>query len=231
MRQARVPAAPSGTAGRAGGVIHVPAPATEAALPPADGPLTQAERAERALAEGRRPKEVPIDRAFLAACLDLPRTLRVLTSAFVPRFADWCWVDLLDAEGIPHRVEVAHAAPADAALAARMRALDVGAGWATPSAQSIRDLAPRLFREVTDEVMAWATHGEQHLAVLRAMRPSSLLSVPLVARDRRLGAVTLVRSTIVPALSEADLVLAQEIAVPAALAIDNARAFEAAAKR
>lgn len=227
MRQNRVPAAPANGSGHAGGVIHVPARAGDPAPESPGGNLTQAERAERALAEGRREKDIPIERAFLQAALDLRQTLRVLAAAFVPRFADWCFVDLVDADGIPRRVEVAHGDPAKAPLAAEMRSIAFGPGWATPGAQAIRDLAPRLFREVTEEVMAWATHGERHLAVLRAIRPNSLLSVPLVARDRPIGAVTLIRSAMQPGLDERDLVVAQEIAIPAALAVENARVLQA----
>jgi GAF domain-containing protein len=193
--------------------------------------LTQAERAARALEQARSEPPMPADRAFLAASLDSARVLRTLVAAVIPGFADWCWVDLLDDRGNPRRVEVAHADPAHAPLAQNMRALGFGPGWATPSAQAIRDRAPRLYRELSHELMEWATHDERHLSVLRAMRPSSLLAVPLVARDRVIGAVTVVRSRMVPALDEAALVSLEDLAVPAALALDNARRYEAAVRR
>jgi len=209
-------------------VIHVPVeegapPATPAEL----AHLSQAERAERALAGARRERQIPIDRAFLEAALDFRRTLRVLVSAVVPRFADWCFVDLIDGDGVPRRIEVAHADPAKAPIAKEMRSIGFGPGWATPAAQSIRDGAPRLYRDVSNEIMEWATHDERHLAVLRAIKPNSLLAVPLVARDRTIGALTFIRSTTHPALSEEDLVFAEDLAVPAALALDNARWYQA----
>jgi hypothetical protein len=210
-----------------GAIIQVPAhagPPTDAEL----ATLSQAERAARALERDRSPREVPIDRAFLEAALDLRLAVRTLVAAFVPRFADWCFVDLLDEDGVPRRVEVAPADPDQARLAAEMLSLGFGPGWATPSAQAIRDRAPRLYREVSPELLVWATHDERHLAVFRAMGPRSLVAVPLVARDRVLGAVTLVRSTMVPPFDEWALVHAGEIAAPAALAIDIARTFEAA---
>ncbi len=211
-----------------GGVINVPAPTEESASSPADlSTLTQAQRAERALAEGRRDRQIPIERAFLQAALDFRQTLRVLVAAVVPRFADWCFVDLIDGDGIPRRVEVAHGDPAKAPLAQEMRAIAFGPGWSTPGAQTIRDRAPRLFRDVSSEVMEWATHGERHLAVLRAIRPNSLLTVPLVARDRTIGSITLIRSTMTPGLDENDLVYAEALAEPAALALDNARWYQA----
>ena len=216
----------AGEATRAGAVIQVPAPAG----PPTDAELatlSQAERAARALERDRSPREVPIDRAFLEAALDLRLVLRTLVAAFVPRFADWCFVDLLDEDGVPRRVEVAPADPDQAPLAAKMLSLGFGPGWATPSAQAIRDRAPRLYREVSPELLVWATHDERHLAVFRAMGPRSLVAVPLVARERVLGAVTLVRSAMVPPFDEWALVHAGDIAAPAALAIDIARAFAA----
>jgi GAF domain-containing protein len=230
MRSHRVPvAAAAGGGGQAGqgGVIYVPAdggtPPTAAEL----AHLTQSQRAERALAEGRRERQVPIDRAFLEAALDFRRTLRTLVAAVVPGFADWCFVDLIDGNGIPRRVEVAHADPSNAPLAQEMRSLAIGPGSATPGAQTIRDRAPRLYRDVTSEVMTWATHGDRHLAVLKAIKPNSLLSIPLIARDRVIGALTFIRSTTLPGLDEEDLVWAEDLAEPAALALDNARWYQA----
>ncbi len=224
---------PAGAAGarHAGGVIHVPAsagaPTAQAATAAELAHLTQSERATRALEQDRGPREIPIDRAFLEAALDLRRTLRILVSAVVPRFADWCFVDLIDGDGVPRRVEVAHADPSKASLAQEILASGSGPGWATPGAQAIRDRAPRLYRELTNELIEWATHDERHLAVLRAIKPSSLIAVPLVARDRAIGALTIVRSEMVPGLDEQALVFAKELAVPAALALDNARWYQA----
>jgi GAF domain-containing protein len=211
-----------------GGVIQVPAEDRAPAATAAElAHLSQAERAERALAGARRERQIPIDRAFLEAALDFRRTLRVLVSAVVPRFADWCFVDLIDGDGIPRRVEVAHADPAKASLGREMRSIGFGPGWATPAAQSIRDGAPRLYRDVSNEIMEWATHDERHLSVLRAIKPNSLLAVPLVARDRAIGAITFIRSTMHPGLDEEDLAFAEDLADPAALALDNARWYQA----
>jgi hypothetical protein len=209
------------------GVIKVPArPATP---PSAEelASLSLAERAARAFERDRGPREIPIDRAFLEASLDLGRAIRTVVAAFIPRFADWCFVDLVDEDGVPRRVEVAPADPEKAALAAEMLTIGFGPGWATPSAQAIRDRAPRLYRDVSPELVTWATHDERHRAVFGAMGPRSLVAVPLLARGQCIGAITLFRSTMVPPLDEWGMVVAEQIAAPAALAIDNARRFEA----
>jgi GAF domain-containing protein len=224
MRSSKYDPGAAAAAGQAGGPARVRAGAPRASE--ADAHLSQSERAARALQRDRAAREVPIDRAFLEAALELGETLRTLVAAVVPRLAEWCWVDLVDADGLPRRVEVAHADPAHAPIAAEMRSLGFGPDWATPSAQAIRDRAPRVYRELTKELLEWATHDERHLGVLRAMKASSLAAVPLVARNRVIGALTLVRSS-APGLDEEALLQAERLAAPAALAIDNARRYEA----
>jgi GAF domain-containing protein len=151
----------------------------------------------------------------------------VLVSAIVPRHADWCFVDLVDRDGVPRRVEVAFADPALAPLAREVRAVQPGPGWATPAAQAIRDRSPRLLRDMSEELMQWATYDERHLSALRAIRPRSLAAIPLVARDRAIGAVTVIRSVMAPGLTEEDLVLLSELAAPAALALADGGRLEA----
>jgi hypothetical protein len=220
----------SQTAGANAGMIQLPARAPESP-PTAEelASLSLAERAARALERDRGPREIPIDRAFLEASLDVRRAIRMVVAAFVPNFADWCFIDLVDAEGVPHRVEVAPADPDQAPLAAEMLSLGFGPGWATPSAQAIRDRSARLYREVTPELLAWASANERHQKVFAAMGPRSLLAMPLIARGQCIGAITLFRSRMVPPLDESGMVVAEQIAAPAALAIDNALRFEAEA--
>ncbi len=181
-------------------------------------PLSQSERAVRALAQGRQPEE-PLEIQLLAATLDYAATLRTVAAAFVPRFADWGFIHLLDEGGIPRRVMVAHADPGKAELAAQFQSLASG----TLTGQAIRDRVPRLVREVNQDVLRWAAHDGLHLAALEALAPRSILVMPLLARDRVIGGITLMRAAHVPGFGEADLVAAQELTVPTALALDNAR--------
>jgi GAF domain-containing protein len=189
-------------------------------------PLSQAERAARALADGKREVE-PFEIQLLTDALDYRATLRTVAAAFVPRFADWAFIHLVDEAGIPRRVKVAHADPARADLAAKFRSVAPGPGWATLTAQSIRDGAPRLVRDVSEEMLRWAAHDERHLAALQALAPHSMLVLPLQARDRVIGGVTLMRATQPARFTEDDLVAAQRLTIPAALALDNARATAA----
>ncbi|HSM94338.1 MAG TPA: GAF domain-containing protein [Anaeromyxobacteraceae bacterium] len=192
---------------------------------PPEGP-SLSERAARSLEE-MRGRERPFEQALLEDALDLRATLQTVVSAFVPGFADWCFVDLLDLRGVPRRVEVAHADPGRAAAAEVYRSIALGPGWATPGAQAIRDRTPRLYSRLTEELMEWATWDDRHLAALRATVPNSLLAIPLVARGAAIGALTLLRSGSSPPFWGDDLSRAVALAAPSALALDIARRFEA----
>jgi GAF domain-containing protein len=187
-----------------------------------DRPLTQAERAARSLAEGRH-QTLPLEIRLLAASLDLPSQQATVTGALVPSMADWSFLYLVDDDGIPHRVSVGYADPALADLAARFKAVEPGPGSANLTAQAIRDRTPRLIQEVSEDVLRWAAHDDAHLAVLRAVAPRSILVLPLVARDRVIGGITLMRGAGRLPFGEDDLVAGMKLTAPFALALDNAR--------
>jgi GAF domain-containing protein len=172
-----------------------------------------------------RRRELPFELALLEDATDLGATLRTVAAAFVPGFADWCFIDLVDGKGVPRRVEVAHADPGHALVAEEYRSIPLGPGWATPGAQAIRDRTPRIYSRLTEELMAWATWDDRHLAALRATVPNSLIAIPLVARGSAIGALTLLRSGSSPPFWGDDLRRGVALATPSALALDIARRF------
>ncbi len=199
---------------------HRPAPvaAPQAPAQPSDG------KREGAAAS--------VEIRLLEASLDVRATLRAVVTAVVPSFADWCFVDLVGADGIPQSAELACGDPAKADLAAALRTVVPALGWAPKTAQAIRDPAPRLIREVAN-LVDWAAHDDRQLAALRRISPNSIIAAPLVARDRPIGTLTLIRSW-TAAFEESDIPFVERLAAPAALALDNARwlaAEQAARKR
>jgi signal transduction histidine kinase len=79
---------------------------------------------------------------------------------------------------------------------------------------------------VTDELITrLAGNDAQLLAGMRALEMRSTLCVPLVARQRTLGAIMFVRSREGTDFTPTDTTLAEELARRAALAVDNARLY------
>jgi PAS domain S-box-containing protein len=92
----------------------------------------------------------------------------------------------------------------------------------------LRSGRPEFFPEITGEMLEAAALDEEHLELLRQMGFTSAIVVPMIARGRTLGAITLVSAESGRKYDEADLDLANELALRAALAVDNTRLYEEA---
>ena len=167
---------------------------------------------------------------LLASSLDFVATLGVLTQLAVPKLADWCVVDMLGLEGRFERVQVVTAQPSEAALAEVVRGLPP-----LPKAQPVYPPTVALLlgrsslvEEVTDAVMMQVAQSELHLTTMRRLGIRSLITVPLLARGRILGAFTLLHTGSGRRFGSEDLRFAQELAHRAALSMDNARLYRKA---
>ncbi len=163
---------------------------------------------------------------ILASSLDYEQTLRNVAGLAVPQLADWCGVDLFDAEGRREPVAVAHKDPAKLVLAERLRAyepeeLDPQQGLG----KLLRTGEPELYPEITDEMLAEAAVDEEHLSLLRSVGLRSVLLVALTVQGRVIGALTLVTAESGRGFDEADLGFAMQIADRAALAVEHARLY------
>ena len=163
----------------------------------------------------------------LAATLDYDRALADVARLAVPTLADWCLVDLVEADGRLRRVATAHADPA---LRERARAWEAQfpPDEAAPNgaAEVVRTGRPEMVSEIPDALLAANARNAEQLRLLREWSPKSYLCVPLIARGRILGAITLVTAESGRRYGNADLELAEELAGRAALAVDNARLYD-----
>ncbi|MFP2933853.1 ATP-binding protein, partial [Pyxidicoccus sp. 3LG] len=69
------------------------------------------------------------------------------------------------------------------------------------------------------------TRGRGRFSLLQRLRPASALVVPLIARGRTLGTLTLLREVPGNSYTREDLALAEELARRTAYAVDNARLY------
>lgn len=162
----------------------------------------------------------------LASSLDYEQTLQNVAQLAVPEIADWCGVDLLDAEGDRVPVAVAHVDPARLQLADELRRyplteadLEHGLGRVLRVGESV------LYPEIPEDMLLQAAVSDEHLALLRAVEMRSAAIVPIRLGKRILGAMTLVGAESGRVLDRADLELAEQIASRAAVAIENSRLY------
>ena len=168
--------------------------------------------------------------ALLASSLDYEQTLQQVADLAVPRIADWCGVDIREADGSISQLAVAHVNPEKVKWGHELRRRY------PPDPNAPRGLAnvlctgqAEIYSHVPDELLVAGAKDAEHLEMMRQIGLDSLMMVPIIARDRILGAITFVATNESGHhYTEADLELARGLATRAALAIDNARLYRAA---
>lgn len=164
----------------------------------------------------------------LGASLDYATTLRTVAQLSVPGIADWCTVDIVEDGGPTRQVALAHVDPAKVKWAEELRTRyppDPNAPTGLP--QVIRTGRPEFVPEISIESLSAGLDAEQ-LAILRELGLTGYMIVPLISRDRTLGAITFVSAESGRRFDQGDLQLALDLARRAALAVDNARLYREA---
>jgi PAS domain S-box-containing protein len=181
--------------------------------------LKRAELGQRFLAEASR---------VLADSLDVQQTLGAVARLAVPEIADWCAVDLADGDGV-QRVAVAHVDPERIELAREMQdRYPPDPRTNTGVYGVLRHGTAELYPEITDEMLAAGAHDEEHLAIIRSVGLRSAMLVPMQLRDRVLGVISFISAESGRRFDEHDLALAEDLALRAAAAVENARLYETA---
>ncbi len=161
----------------------------------------------------------------LSSSLDYRATLAGVARLAVPYLADWCIVDVFEENGLD-RVAVAHQNPEKVALAHELQERyppDPDELYGV--ARTLRTGQAELVAEIPEPLLEEAARDAEHREILRKLGLKSYVIVPLVARGRTLGAITLVSAESGRRYGHADLELAEELARRAALAVDNARLY------
>lgn len=163
--------------------------------------------------------------AVLTSSLEPAETLRHLTDLIVPALADWSVVYLADESG---RIEVATASHRDPKMTGLMLQLrgeeslgimaTDGLGDALKAGRSV------LYTHVPDSIRSDIDDRLRDTPLHAALALDSALAVPLIARGRVLGALALARGG-TPSYTTDDLLLVEDIAARAAVAVDNAEQF------
>ena len=163
--------------------------------------------------------------ALASATLDHAATLQKISRLAVPELADWCLVDLVDEEGRVSQAAAAHADPEkEGLLKALAGCRQFGEDSPGSTARVLRTGHSTLVQKVPENI-AEEIDDAEHRRLIRELRPRSVIAVPLLARGRTLGAMTLVSSDPEKHYDDEDLSLAENLAYRCALAVDNARLY------
>ncbi len=181
---------------------------------------------EQSAAAQRRLEVLAEASRLLDASLDYSATLQEVARVAVRTMADWCIVHLLESDGSIRWLALAHGDPAKEALA---RHLQERYPASEGVARVLRTGASEVYSgEASDSQRAARAHDAEHLRMLRELDSRAVMIVPLTARGRMLGAVSLISTRPGRAYDQTDLAIAEELARRCGQAVDNARLHQEA---
>lgn len=159
----------------------------------------------------------------LASSLDPTEILSRIARLAVPDLAEWCAVQLVR-DGELGTVAVAHVDPAKVAWAWELERRYPPDPDAPGGAHRVlRTGVAELYEDIPDELLMAGARDEEHLRLSRELHLRSALIVPLAARGRILGVITMIRGEADRRFGPADLALAEDLGRRAGISIDNAQ--------
>lgn len=168
--------------------------------------------------------------SVLVRSLDIQTILSSVARLVVPTLADFCFLDTITADGTLQRTAWYHRNADMQAwfdqiyhLTPPLNALN------HPVAQVLTSGKPCLVPQVTDSWLESAATHSEHFQFIQRCQLRSMIAVPLVARERRLGVLTIcLTAESGRHYHHANLILAEELAYRIALALDNAHLYHQA---
>ena len=161
---------------------------------------------------------------LLAEAYGYEDTLVTVADLSLPYLGSWCIVDVIEPDGSPRRVGIVHPDPERRPHTSRLQK-----SWppeqddplGVPRAVRTRrtDVIPR----VTDDMLASVARNEDNLRDLRALSIGSVVTVPLIAHDEVLGAITYVSAEAGRAFEPELVALAEALAARCAMALYKGR--------
>lgn len=180
----------------------------------------QAEMTQKILAEAG---------SILVSSLDYRTTLNSIAQLLVPTLADLCFFDLILSDGSMQRVASYHS---DQEKAEWFTQIQEFAPIPNDARHPVNQVLQSRKGQIDAIDAAWIraiaqTPKHQHMIELCCL--TTLITVPLIARNRTLGALTLALTyDSHRTYTEKDLAIAEQLATRVSLALDNSRLYQQA---
>lgn len=160
----------------------------------------------------------------LATADDDATTAAAIARLAVPRLADWCLVDVLDAGGALCRLAIAHSDPDKVELYKEVvRRYPARSDAPFGPNNVLRTGAAEFASEVTESILAASARAPRHFHILRELGFKSYISVPVTTGGPPLGVITLIAAESGRRYAADDLALAEALARHAAAAFERVR--------
>ena len=180
----------------------------------------RAEETERFLAEVGE---------VLSSSLDFREVVQQVARVCAGTLADYCIVHVAEGDAGGRALGIAHGDPTrEEQVRGLLRRFPVNADDAShPVVAALRTGRAEVAPRVDDALLDRMCTGPEHRELLQALGLSSAMVVPMRSKGETVGAISLARTGGAP-YGDAHLAVAEEVARRAALAVENARLYQAA---
>ena len=164
-------------------------------------------------------------RRLFEAPLDPRRVLEVAVDVVVPELGDWCSVRELPEGNEPRQLVFGYLDDVAAELITGLNDYrDVMA--ASPVVDELWQGRSILMAQVTPAILEQVAINADHLALLRRLDLRSAMLIPLRARGRTVGVLSIAGGATRAPYNATDVALAEELAARVAATVENARSYE-----
>ncbi len=163
---------------------------------------------------------------LLSLSLDPASILERVANLVVPRYADWCSIDIVgEQESDLQTAVVRHRDPEKLEVLRQLRGYPRDVDESRGTLKVLRTGKSELYEVISDELLRQSARDTRFLDLLQGIQLRSVMIVPLRARDSILGVMTLAQAESGRNFSEDDVRFGEILAARAALAYDNARSY------
>lgn len=166
-----------------------------------------------------------VSHAFAAIATDYNALLQLIARSTADFVGDGCLVTMVDGDDLVGAVSAHRDRELEAAFAANAGVVRLPLATSTSVSAQVARTGVHVLVPVTDPEAAIAKLDEAHKPLARRLAAHSYAIVPIRARGTILGALSAMRSEPGRSYTDEDIVLLQDLADRAGLAIENARLY------
>jgi len=166
----------------------------------------------------------------LSHSLDMDTTIAEVGRLFVPRFADWCLLQLLR-DGQLETVAVQHRDRDTTEWARSLKGAFTTRRNTAGAPNVVRTGQSEIYPFIPAELIEATAVNAEHLTILQRSGLTSAVIVPLTGRDGVVGALTLMHAESGRRYSDDDVAFLEAVSDRVAVALDTAASFEQQSER
>jgi PAS domain S-box-containing protein len=163
----------------------------------------------------------------LTGPLDFNVLLRKISTLMVPTLADWSAIDILNKDGILKRIAVVHQDPQMIELVHEVdRLFPPDPDAPTGVYHVVKTGQAEFIPEINDAMIVESVKDPEALSLIRRLSFSSIMTLPITARGKVLGALTLIYSESGRHYTQNDLEFAADFCNHIGILLDNAKLYQ-----